>query len=797
MYQPYPCICFFLFSSDLNLKRGQKGFQIFHSKISKFDILKKPMNKLQSSHSKYKGKIDPSRSKSAPSILKSSYIKPSNSKILTRKPCFEIEEPCQFYLTEIPKRRFISANIRNSLIDQIKLIKNIGSKIVQTKTKNESISKQFWKIWNGFQNTLVQEFNHQIYSTKSSIKKSLASLKDYIKFIGNEDKQDEVSQLVNHTIEELNQDSNENFSYILSEFKDLQAYISSGDVNSKQRNVNFQLTPVLSPILTQLQNLKDIKATSDRFFTHIDEDTQTFQSLIHDEYASSPSSKVSPKKALTAKKSQPAFHMANDKNNDNSSNTYTDSEDQLSINISNAKEENAKLKKQIEEMQKKKSDKRIELEDKRKEELNEIKNLKSTISQLKQKSKQLSAQNTSRSTKSSSMYVPLNPLRTEIRELELEQVRLDAANSFLLDQIDANSNPKQSNTLSGYQKNSELANKRSELNKELFQLRVKCIQINKVIQKATAKTYETNGNDQQIRKDFKKAQQVNDEMRSKLDKIISDFNDQKTQHEEELANKIKLELQREEKSQNPNNDEENDSNSFDDGDNEKVTDKSANLQQQLNNVKQLYRNRKQNLIEEEQRKQIKSARRLRKKTENELTLLRCNSKSDYDDMMAQAQEVNKQYVEITNQYNEAQKSNKDKVSCNGQNLSKEEAEKEIEKLITKFTNLNIRINKSNAEEANKENLIMKNEIAEIENGNTKLIDSISDVKKKSVKMHSKIQSLHLQHQIFEMKNQDLQYDVNQAFEEAINDTNQQNLVLQDMLDNSIADLKKLNIEVPF
>lgn len=747
---------------------------------------------------KSNGTASISRSKSAPSAIKSANIKSSRTKVLTRAPCYEIEEPCEFYLTEIQKRRFISATIKKSIIDQIKLIKNIGSKIIQTKTKDKSISKQFWNAWNGFQSTLVQEFHHQLTSTKNSIKKLINSLNDYIKFIGNENTQEEVTKLTSQTIEELDQDSEENLNLILADFKDLQSFISSGEVNSKKNKTNFQLTSLLSPILTQLQNLKDIKSSSEKLFSHIDEDTQTFQSLIYNDNTSTPSSRIGQQKPLLIKKSQPVFRINNrdislKQNDETSSTTDSESNNQTSIELSQAQEENERLKKQIEEMQKKKSDKRIELEEKRKDEINEIKQLKSTISTLKQKSKQLSSQNTNRNTKSSTMYVPLNPLRSEIRELELEQVKLDAENNFLLEQIESDSNSK---SFSNYQKNSQLMQKRSELNKELFELRVKCIQINKVIQKATAKTYETNGNDQEIQKDFAKAQQTNDEMRAKLEKVVSDFNDQKILHEEILANKVKSELQEEGFVQNQENGDQN--NSTDDDENgQRFSDKNSNLQQQLNNVKRLCRNKQQNLIEEEQKKQIKSARRLRKKTENDLTLLRTNSKSDFDDMMAQAQEVNKQYVDITNQYNEAQQNNKEKVKYDGQILSNEEAKREIEKLISKFTNLNIRINKSNAEEANKENLIMKNEINEIANGNNKLIQSIASVKNKSVEMHSKLQSLHLQHQIFEMKNQDQKYDINNAFDEAIYNTTQQNSVLQEMLDDSIDELNELNIEVPF
>ena len=68
---------------------------------------------------KYKSKTNSSRSKSAPSALKSADAKPSGSKVITRIPCYEIEEPCEFYLIEIQKKRFISAAIKKSIIDQI------------------------------------------------------------------------------------------------------------------------------------------------------------------------------------------------------------------------------------------------------------------------------------------------------------------------------------------------------------------------------------------------------------------------------------------------------------------------------------------------------------------------------------------------------------------------------------------------------------------------------------------------------------------------------------------------------
>ncbi|OHT02601.1 hypothetical protein TRFO_07010 [Tritrichomonas foetus] len=744
------------------------------------------------------------RSKSTPSSISEKNADFTNPKsTLSRQSCTDIEGPCDFYLTEIQIRRFISPHVKKTLMDIIKTLKTIGSKFVLTRSKSKVAAKQFWTKWSEFQNIILQELQYQLTNVQTLLNKKLTALDEISGVINIENVHEETHGIVLRIQECLTQGRDDNLNALSNELRGLQSFVSSDDADYKQNAVKFQLTSTISQIISQMKNVKDIKYCFDNIQASIDIDNQTFESLIPYEVLTSASNKGSSLKTKESDKKitkipkigindeideneeeiveiiepllkhkslkemeeeNPTSNVEKSNINENLIESHLKSEIEYEDEeVLNLMKENELLQKQIDEVQKRKVAKQNDLLIKKKKEEEELRDLKQKISHLNQKTKILMSQKLERNTHSCSSVNPLSCLRSDIREAEKEKIRLQALNDRLIGQIDQS-------LINNYEKNSTLRKTQYELYQQIFDMRIRCIQINKIVQKASTRTFDIKGGDNIIKSEFAQVLSANEELNERLISVTNELNKLKNSHNKALYEKYNSKLQK---------------------------NSEIGLQSQLDKVKELYRSKKQELLEQQQKQQTESAARLRKKTENSLMALRSDTKSDIDEIRTQLEEVKNTYNNITNQYNIASSTDEEFVIYNGQKMSFEEAEEEIHQILAKFREINEKINSINADEARSEVALFQNEINEVTTGNQQLIEWISEIKKKSIEIQSKLQSLTVQYQIIGKKNEDPSFDIESAFNESNELAEKQNQVLQNLLDDSLSNLEKLGIETPF
>lgn len=706
-------------------------------------------------------------------------------------PCSEIQEPCDFYTNEIKIRPFISPQVKRTLLEQLKQLRILGIRVISTKSiKAQTNSNQFWEKWESFKIALSNEISSQLSSNRSALEKKLIILTDLSKLIKVDNLNKEITSLTKTLTNDLSQDTEQNFTMISTNLKRLQTHISSIDDRNNDSNVKLQFTSLVSQILTLMKTIKDVKLSSHLLYQQIEIDNETFQQLIpydgpifipHQNITVEPEDQkpkrgkslpktVAKEKPIVRKYQHEIIKKEIEQVEDNEiedNEIENDFEAQLEI----VKAENARLKEQLQTMRETKFSRTIEVNNNKKNEEDEIDLLRSKISRVNQKIR--SSAIVDRDTQSySGLNNPLIQLRTEVRNLEIEKVGLNTTDDFYNNQIRSHQMDSDE-----YEKNLELQNKKDSLNKQLFELRLKCIDLNKTIQKANSGKLDVNDETLSVQKRFAQTNNANQQLKKQLDEVHGEFSVAQNKHNSIVSEKVRAELIESLKNSEAS--------------------KQNNLQHQLDQYKKNYFDKKREVIDHNVNINTEFARSIRRSTDDNLSALRNNAKNANASLNSELQSVTENYNYMTERFNEASDKQEEEVEFHGQIYSLAEAEFQVGEILSKFNDLHNKSQQISVDEAEAEMKVLQKELKGLTERNDSLLHTISDIKTKSIQVHSRLQSLKLQYQIYQRKNEDPQYSLRNAYSEAIQTTSQENESLNAVLSNSLETLDTLHVERPF
>ena len=657
------------------------------------------------------------------------------------------------------------------MVDQIKNFRAIGMKYVAGNGKSRKLASQFWLIWREFGENLSQELNHQHNSALSIIKKKISAFNNSLDLFQADDIQESVDEVNQQIFSVLKSATGESVSEVIKYVKGLCVLIKN---RSPEK---YQLNAILSQIISQLKNLRDVISAHDKILVSINNDTIVFKSLIPDQVDNESNNKEQDYDKGLSNNINREFSLANEINRK--------SKNKPNSKLDALVQENNSLKEQLDSLQKTKLTKRTELDAKKSREFQELSNLKSKILKLTQKSKMLAAQKLERNTHSCSSINPLSSLQSEIRDLEKEQIQFNAMNDHLIKYLDKKGSSKILNRIDIYKQNMDLRKKQNDLNLELFNLSTRCIQLNKILQKAASRTFDLKGDQNNIKKEFAMALGMNQDLNEKIENMNNELMSMQNNSNKTIYNYYYKSITFPGKNISSFNDQSN---------------SSSNIQHQFEKLKELVHLRKTDIYEQQKNDQINFTLACRKATDNSLMALRSDTKNDIDDIRSQLEEVKETYKNLTKNYNKASLSNEEFIYIHDdieigrkKRISIEDAEREIRNLLNKFNELNQTIATTCIGEAQKETKILKNEIYQLTQANSKVLSMINYIKKQSILFQSSLQANSVCYKVLVNKNES---NANDRIEEEIKYATNQNSVLKKMLDNTIANLKNLHIDYP-
>ena len=355
---------------------------------------------------------------------------------------------------------------------------------------------------------------------------------------------------------------------------------------------------------------------------------------------------------------------------------------------------------------------------------------------------------------------PIVPLRMQKRELEEEMIRLEAAIQRMVSQIE---DPEVAEV---YKENSELRQQRADMNRQLLSLRERCLRMNSVAQKAALASHAPDLNADSIYEEYRKAFEENEKLAARRNALAIDVENLERKRDSLLFEKYFTE------------------------------EAGSSIIEDLLKMKSSYKTKKEDHLRRQQKMQSDAALILRRKTETAIAKLHQKATELLKEPLQRKQALTQQYDELKDAYNDAVTRGDEIVYEEGDNVvTVDDAQATLTDLSQLYAKVMDEIKAINKEEIEGEKEIIQGEISQLDKGNEELVKWISQVQQNSVDTQAEIQCLTIQYQLLEKAMKDPQFDIEQAFDEALEKTHQGNEKLKTMLQLVMDELTGLDTDL--
>lgn len=354
---------------------------------------------------------------------------------------------------------------------------------------------------------------------------------------------------------------------------------------------------------------------------------------------------------------------------------------------------------------------------------------------------------------------PIVPLRMHKRELEEEMIRLDATIQRMVAQLE------ESSITEAYKENSELRQQRADMNRELLSLRERCLRMNSVLQKAVlSQRVETN--QELVLDDYQKAIEANEKISARRNALIQELENLERQRDSLLFEKYFGE------------------------------EAGTSVIEDLLSLKNTYKIKKEENLRKQQKMQSDAALILRRKTELAISKLHQKTMKKMEEPMRIKQELTAQYDELKDAYNDAVTRGEEIIYDDEDGVvTVDDAQETLMNLSQRYAEVVDGIKRINREEIEAEKGIIMEELNQLERGNEELVKWISQMRHNSSETQAEIQSLTIEYQLLEKSLNDPEFDVESAFDEALEKTQQGNEKLNTMLELVMDELAGLDADL--
>lgn len=680
-----------------------------------------------------------------------------------------------FFINEITIKQFFTKQRKKELLNLARSSKQNGNKYITSRTKSQVLSNQFWVIWNSFQTQLEQELDKHLTQNFNSLSRYLVILQEAVDSIKSSKKSALDLQIrANELIDRGNNllgDSDE-IAQIYTDFRQFNNDIIHEDVIDKQPKLKLKFTSTTSQILTLLKSIKDINICQTKFRSQFDDSISILEASIplNSSNQNSPSQLkcISPAKKTKQPKTPNSSHITKQPPNKRPpsivSQTPTVNRN-ARRNIDDDDDDELKITKKPKQVNLSNDLRGIKNKPKKlaNPPFNEISQLQDQIAGLSkvQSNPEEHEEIIRNPIQFQNQFEYLANLHAQKRALIHESCELKALTESLLSQLEAISNkdPNIQMLSKLFKKNFELRNTRNQLNEDLFFLRKKCLHINQIAQRSTLPLNGRNYHEPSLTTD--EIRRLKKEYTTSLDNNKVYQNQLKTLNKQ-LVNLEKTYTSLLVKKFNQVNGQ-------------------PNTRSQLDNIKESYRSKMEEMIVNQTNYQNLACIELKDRTNSSLRQLRKKLEADISKLEQQKREFKLEFDTLSQLYNEAISNGDETIEYESQTLEVDEVESLLNDLKQNQANLDNSINRIKKDEKQKESKAIQYEIEKLNDNNIKLLKWIDSLRKESLEARTKMLSLDVQYSIMKNSLQTKDFDVQAAFEDAIQKAQEKNQELKNLL----------------
>jgi hypothetical protein len=316
-----------------------------------------------------------------------------------------------------------------------------------------------------------------------------------------------------------------------------------------------------------------------------------------------------------------------------------------------------------------------------------------------------------------------------------------------------------------YRENAALRTERIELTRQLLVLRERCLRQNFVAQKAALYTQTGEESSTSVIADYQQALADNGKMTKKRDQLATELRELEQKRERLLYEKYSARLPK------------------------------IDIVNDLVRLKEEYKSKKEEYLRQQQQRQRDEFLMLKRSTQNQIARLHAQAAADTSESLARKEKLTAQYNKLRDSYNRAVEDGADQVVVDGGTIDIDKASATLKTLARRHTECVRAIKEVNMREIEAETHVIQSEIQKLESGNDELAKWIAQLQQSAAEAQAELQSLTIRCELLDKKRDDPEFDVNAAFDEALQATLQGNERLNRLLHDVTRELAELDREL--
>lgn len=684
-----------------------------------------------------------------------------------------VDELCDDLATFIDTRPFLQTKSRQQLSDQLKSIKNLGTKYISSRIKNKSVAEEFWRLFNAFNEQAQKLFDEQKTRIPTAIAKNFEQLDQNLSDTkGHIDSSSPEFSKLETKILSLEASYESLFAGIdiasLSLFindvkqvqKDLRTQFPSVFPSYQSgRNGTYEYNFCLSQIITLLNNTRELLRSDIQLPEKCDHFREALTNFIPDVPKQNVKRTQEPKLIHATKipKSSPIkTRVKSDSstseegpkliNKAKPRNVTTTKKPaiaekpkakNLSTQLQQLKKENAELQQKLTEAQASKKEKEARLKS-----LNEIEQMNSQVKTMK----------SYKFKSNDELDSAINAIKEKIQVQEDQMMKYHAQIETLLPELSKNDSEL-------YEENLALRRDNHRILQKLLFAQLDCERLRSVV------------------KHPKQPINVNSEEELEaLVQLAQENNQQATQKHENYQREIESLMNKLEE-------------------NIVIQHVDDEFMNTLDQLKDEIKDIEYQIISDQQTQQLEAIEMLQIQTETALQKCRVKCQADVENVLKEKAAIDNQYFGLRKALEDLKESNEEILVFNDEEYSFEEGREYLIDLGNQIKEYDDILTNMCETECSDEIKILKQEIESLNQGSQELSDWVSEIEQNALIMQSEVQTLNAEYSIVERLKSNPNFDIDTATNEIIDSTVAGNHKLKSILSEITRELDNLDSQL--